>query len=168
MLLFLYYNNNIIELVQGQKIRRKQTKQSVFIGLTVNWFTDLPLRCVRAFNCCSPSLTPQLTDFTQCKLTAANYAKVKQTQVCINVCFVHVHIHIFHVCMCYECLLFLFLLLCSCLGCCCCCPHWRKWLKETPTNTHTYTRMCKCMYVSNCVFISIIENLLGNSWVSAR
>lgn len=147
---------------------KKKTKQSVFIGLTVNWFTDLPLRCVRAFNCCSPSLTPQLTDFTQCKLTAANYAKVKQTQVCINVCFVHVHIHILHVCMCYECLLFLFLLLCSCLGCCCCCPHWRKWLKKTPTNTHTYTRMCKCMYVSNCVFISIIKNLLGNSWVSAR
>lgn len=124
--------------------KKKKTKQSAFIGLTVNWFTDLPLRSVRAFNCCYPPLTPQLTDFTQCKLTAANYAKVKQTQICINVCFVHVHIY---VCMYYECLLFLFLLLCSCLSCCCCCPHWRKWLKKTLTNTHTHECANVCMYL---------------------
>lgn len=35
-MLLLYYNNNIIELVQGQKIRRKNKAKCFSIGLTVN------------------------------------------------------------------------------------------------------------------------------------
>lgn len=143
---------------------KKKTKQSVFIGLTVNWFTDLPLRCVRAFNCCSPSLTPQLTDFTQCKLTAANYAKVKQTQVCMSVLCMCTYISCLYVLWVLAVFVFTFmqlfrlLLLLSSLT---------QMTKEN-TYKYTHTQTNVQMYVCNCVFISIIENLLGNSWVSAR
>lgn len=126
----------------GEKF--KENEANVFIGLTVNWFRSALLAAaflVQLLLSLSPLI--RLTDFTQCKLTAANYAKVKRN----TNRYVHkrTHIHMY-----FECLLRSFyfyaavyvVLLLNIR------PHWRKWLKKT----HTHICLYLCIYVLSIYF----------------
>lgn len=116
--------------IYGEKF--KENEANVFIGLTVNWFRSALLAAaflVQLLLSLSPLI--RLTDFTQCKLTAANYAKVKRNTNRYVHKRTHTHTYVFWVFAVF------FLLLCSCL-CCVVAEYSSPLTQMTKENTHTH------------------------------